>query len=116
MRPTFFSIILAWNSCLAFAVEEPARYDPLAIEEAKVGKPVDLSFTDDARKREIPLRVYLPTSDKPAAVVLFSHGLGGSRENSAYLGKHWSARGYAVVFMQHAGSDEKVWKDAAARE
>lgn len=90
-------------------------YNPITTT-MEPGKPLDLTFTDEARKREIPLRVYLPASDKPAAVVLFSHGLGGSRENSPYLGKHWSARGYAVVFMQHAGSDEKVWKDAAPRE
>jgi predicted dienelactone hydrolase len=45
-------------------------------------------------------------------VVLFSHGLGGSRENNTYLGKHWAARGYVVVFLQHPGSDESVWKDA----
>jgi predicted dienelactone hydrolase len=44
-------------------------------------------------------------------VILFSHGLGGSREGSAYLGQHWSARGYAVVALQHPGSDEAVWKD-----
>ena len=42
--------------------------------------------------------------------MLFSHGLGGSREGSAFLGKHWAARGYVVVFLQHPGSDESVWK------
>jgi predicted dienelactone hydrolase len=44
-------------------------------------------------------------------VVLFSHGLGGSRQGSAYLGRHWAARGYVAVFLQHPGSDDSVWKD-----
>lgn len=68
---------------------------------------------DAARNREIPLRVYFPSAKTSAPVILFSHGLGGSRENNPYLGQHWSARGYVVVFCQHVGSDESVWKDAA---
>jgi predicted dienelactone hydrolase len=52
----------------------------------------------------------LPAADTPAPVVLFSHGLGGTRENSAYLGKHWSARGFVAVFLQHPGSDDSVWR------
>jgi predicted dienelactone hydrolase len=48
--------------------------------------------------------------------VLFSHGLGGSREGSAYLGEHWSARGFVVVVVQHPGSDDAVWRDAPPAE
>ena len=66
---------------------------------------------DEARGREIPLRVYLPGGKKKAPVVLFSHGLGGSRKNNAYLGEHWAARGYVAVFLQHPGSDSSVWKE-----
>jgi predicted dienelactone hydrolase len=53
---------------------------------------------------------YLPESTNAAPVVLFSHGLGGSRKGNAYLGNHWAARGYVVVFVQHPGSDDSVWK------
>jgi predicted dienelactone hydrolase len=88
-----------------------AEYDPLAMNEDARGEVVDFELTDEARDREIPLRVYLPVAKADAPVVLFSHGLGGSREGNAYLGRHWSARGYVVVFMQHAGSDSAVWKD-----
>ena len=48
--------------------------------------------------------------------MLFSHGLGGSREGSAYLGKHWAARGYVAVFLQHPGSDTSVWQDKPKAE
>ena len=66
--------------------------------------------TDSKRNRVVPVKVYLPESKTPQPVILFSHGLGGSRENNAYLGQHWAASGYVAVFVQHAGSDEDVWK------
>ena len=69
---------------------------------------------DAARDRVVPLKLYLPETDRPVPVVLFSHGLGGSRNNNSYLGKHWAAAGYAAVFIQHAGSDEEVWKSTSA--
>jgi len=53
----------------------------------------------------------LPANKTAAPVVLFSHGLGGNREGSAFLGKHWAMRGYVAVFLQHPGSDDSVWKD-----
>lgn len=84
-------------------------YDPLAI--SSTGSSIELTVTDAKRSRDIPLRVYLPAEKKPAPVVLFSHGLGGTKEGSAFLGKHWSARGYVAVFMQHIGSDDSAWKD-----
>lgn len=69
---------------------------------------------DQKRNRVVPVKVYLGDSRTPSPVVLFSHGLGGSRENNAYLGKHWAAAGYVAVFMQHAGSDIEVIKSARA--
>jgi dienelactone hydrolase len=96
---------------LLFSVMSAVAYDPLDLPATAPSKPVDLSWHDEARGREIPLRVYLPGGVEPAAVVLFSHGLGGSREGSSFLGRHWSARGYVVVFLQHPGSDESVWRE-----
>lgn len=61
--------------------------------------------------RSLPVRLFLPAQKAPAPVILFSHGLGGSREGSNYLGQHWSSRGYVTVFLQHPGSDESVWKE-----
>ena len=63
-----------------------------------------------------PLRVHLPQDRSLAPVVLFSHGLGGSREGNAYLGTHWALRGYAAVFLQHPGSDSSVWRDVPQRQ
>jgi predicted dienelactone hydrolase len=104
--------MLAVLFALFVAPQEPAAaaYDPLAVAKAEPPPTLALVVTDTTRSREIPVRVYLPAATAPAAVILWSHGLGGSRDNSAYLGTHWSARGYVVVCLQHPGSDESVWR------
>jgi predicted dienelactone hydrolase len=94
-----------------FAWAAPAAYDPLVLPPAFRAPVLDLSFNDAARQRELPLRAYLPASTSQAPVVIFSHGLGGSRNGSAYLGQHWAGRGYVAIFMQHPGSDTSVWQD-----
>lgn len=45
-------------------------------------------------------------------VVIFSHGLGGSRDAAVYLGQSWMQHGYIAVFVQHPGSDSSVWQSA----
>jgi predicted dienelactone hydrolase len=82
----------------------------LLFPASNVVRHVDLTVPDTARNREIPVRVYLPADTNPAPVVLFSHGLGGTKNGCAYLGRHWSARGYVAVFLQHPGSDDSVWR------
>jgi predicted dienelactone hydrolase len=94
----------------SFAATAVLAYDPLALPEAASPAPLDFKVQDPKRERALPIRVYLPATKQAAPVVLFSHGLGGSCQNNPYLGKHWSARGYAVVFVQHPGSDESVWR------
>ncbi|GMW03456.1 MAG: hypothetical protein AMXMBFR84_45900 [Candidatus Hydrogenedentota bacterium] len=96
----------------SMTLAETATYDPLAISQGRDAACSDFVVTDKDRDREVPIRVYLPDSPEPAPVVLFSHGLGGSKENGVYLASHWSARGYVCVFMQHPGSDESIWKEA----
>jgi predicted dienelactone hydrolase len=94
---------------------ETLAYDPLEISEAKI-KTLELTINDKSRGRELPVLVYLPKSKKQTAVIIHSHGLGGQKETSPFLGKHWAARGYVAVFLQHPGSDESIWKDKRPRE
>lgn len=75
-----------------------------------------LDPVDTTRDRTVPIKVYRTKSSTPQPVVLFSHGLGGSREGNPYLGNHWAANGYVAVFLQHAGSDESVWRNAKIGE
>ena len=110
------SVSVALPLVLAVAGEaRAARYDPLAVATATPPSHLDLTVHAAARDRDIPLRVYLPTNTAPAPVILFSHGLGGSRTGSAFLGEHWAARGYVAVFLQHPGSDDSVWKNEPAQ-
>ena len=96
---------------LALSALAPQAYDPLDAPRAGEVQSIELTVHDAARGRDVPVRVYLPAKTMPVPVVLFSHGLGGSRDNDAFLGRHWAARGYVAVFMQHPGSDESVWRD-----
>jgi dienelactone hydrolase len=70
----------------------------------------DATWTDTDRDRDIPVRIYRPDGNGPFPVVIFSHGLGGSREAAPYLGQHWASWGFLAVFVQHPGSDESVWQ------
>ena len=110
-------VLCAATACLALialcALGAAAPYDPLAVGAQAAAAPVDMTVRDAQRQRDIPIRVYLPGGKGAAAVALFSHGLGGSREGSAYLGKRWAERGYAAVFVQHPGSDSSVWQGIA---
>lgn len=77
------------------------------------GHPVailDGEWRDSLRQRTVPYRVRYPADLKgPAPVVIFSHGLGGSRTGAAYYGDHLASHGYVVVFVQHPGSDVGIF-------
>jgi predicted dienelactone hydrolase len=105
------TLVLVLLGVTSLSGNEPP-YSPLDIPPDWKAESLAFTARDSARNRDIPLRVYFPASKSPAPVILFSHGLGGSRDGNPYLGQHWSGRGYVVVFMQHAGSDEAVWRDA----
>ena len=111
------NVLFAAVLCAASGVRAAETgYDPLKVDEPFKPVALDLTVHDSDRKRDIPVWVYLPQGTNAAPVVVFSHGLGGSRENSPYLGRHWAARGYAAVFVQHQGSDTSVWKDKPVGE
>ncbi len=110
-RIVWTTVCLAWIA-LSASAEDSKDYNPLRIDPG-AGKfeTRDLTFTYGRSDREIPILAYLPNGDAKAPIVIFSHGLGGSRHGSAYLGKHWASRGYAAIFIQHPGSDSTVMED-----
>ncbi len=94
----FLTLLCSSLASAAVLSAELAENDPLKIPDVTiVSKTFDVK--DTSRDRVIPIRVYFPPSEKPAPVILFSHGLGGSRDNNPYLGNHWAACGYFVVFV-----------------
>jgi predicted dienelactone hydrolase len=75
----------------------------------------DATWHDEARDRDVPVRIYYPyQAGKPAPgtfpVIIFSHGLGGTREGYTYLGRAWASHGYVSVHLQHIGSDDGAYK------
>lgn len=69
----------------------------------------DLDWFDASRQRPVPVRLYWPQAGKPVALVVFSHGIGGSRRGYSYLGEHFASRGMASLHLQHVGSDRSLW-------
>ncbi len=69
---------------------------------------LDDTWLDAARQRDVPVKLRWPdASVHPGQrpLVLFSHGLGGSREGGAVWGEAWAAAGFVVLHLQHPGSD-----------
>jgi predicted dienelactone hydrolase len=72
---------------------------------------VRYDWTDGSRNRPVPVKIYFPEKGAgPFPVIVFSHGLGGSREGYEYVGRHWASHGYVVALPQHLGSDDAVWR------
>ena len=72
----------------------------------------DLDWFDDDRERPVPIRLYQPRISSfatPAPLIIFSHGIGGSRLGYSYLGSYWASHGLASLHVQHVGSDRSIW-------
>lgn len=86
---------------------------PPALAQSAPPAFIDFDWVDPARSRAVPARLHWPTSVTPGSrvpLIVFSHGLGGSRRGYSYLGRYWAARGIASLHVQHAGSDSSLWR------
>jgi predicted dienelactone hydrolase len=106
----FVSPLCAGESAAVASVATPA-----VVGATREVKTLLVTWRDVARGRDVPVKIYYPVagvgaSDPACPVIVFSHGLGGSREGYAYLGEHWAAHGYVSVHVQHVGSDDAVWR------
>lgn len=109
-----FPFVVLGLLLVRFAAVSSAYEPPAPGTEVEV---LRLDWHDAARDRDVPAKIYLPKNGgKPLPVIVFSHGLGGSREGYEYLGRHWAGCGYVSVHLQHPGSDDSVWKGAAPAE
>ncbi|CAN7593468.1 alpha/beta hydrolase family protein [Acidovorax delafieldii] len=71
-----------------------------------------LDWFDVQRQRQVPAKLYLPAAEAAAGslpLVVFSHGIGGSRDGYSYLGRYFAAHGYGSLHVQHVGSDRQLW-------
>jgi predicted dienelactone hydrolase len=88
--------------------DTPILTDPHALPGTFAVMEMTETFHDAARQRDVPVKIYAPSGSGPFPLIIFSHGLGSSRNGYAYLGKHWASHGFVVVHPQHQGSDSEV--------
>lgn len=103
-----FSIMA--GGCVSQA-KEPSPPAATAAVDAVYGE-----WRDERRQRDVPYKIYLPTERAPRPVVIFSHGLGGSREGADYLLSYLAKHGFVAVAIQHPGTDESLLRDRGAGE
>jgi predicted dienelactone hydrolase len=114
----FQSTLVTRRRCLALgAAAMVASALPLRARAAEPGgfEALDLDWADASRQRAVPVRLYLPNSGNatnaqaPVPLMVFSHGIGGSRRGYSYLGQHVASHGIASLHLQHVGSDRALW-------
>jgi len=111
------AVIVPWAPT-AFADSAPdAKLDYHDSPGAYQVQTVKYDWVDAKRDRKVPVKIYYPADAKGRLpVIIFSHGLGGSREGYAYLGNYWASHGYVSVHPQHLGSDTGVWQGVPPEE
>ena len=101
---------LRMGAAVALAGALPLRsFGASALGEAPAYESLDLDWADARRQRQVPVRLYLPQSSRPVPLVVFSHGIGGSRQGYSWLGKQFARNGIAALHLQHVGSDRRLW-------
>lgn len=93
-----------------------------------VGESASFKFHDAAREKTLDttVRYPKPTSARPFSdddrfpLIVFSHGMGGSKRAFENLSRHWASRGYVVIHPTHSdnlalqreiGADVRSFRD-----
>jgi predicted dienelactone hydrolase len=97
-----FAVCVVLISAACAAPQAAAQSAPAAVDI------VYGEWRDEARDRTVPYKLYLPATREAAPVVIFSHGLGGSREAANYLMTNLAENGFAAIVIQHPGTDESL--------
>jgi len=106
-----FSIALCPNSSFTQTAPDSAASYAFANPGAYKVDTAEYTWHDVARDRDVPVKIYYPENiTAPCPVIVFSHGLGGSREGYSYLGEYWAGHGYISVHPTHKGSDTDILK------
>ena len=90
----------------------------LPLQAQETGASVaDETWADAARQRELPVKLRWPDASVHSGqrpVVVFSHGLGGTREGGTVWGEAWAVAGFVVLHLQHPGSDFAALRGVAS--
>ncbi len=124
-RPTFAAALAAVLGAAACASRPsppppppPPVAPPPAAELARSGlavvKEADVTRRDSSRKREIPVHVAYPEGDGRFAVIVFSHGAGGSARTYEALLRFWASHSFVVLAPSHADAASDGDRDPAS--
>jgi len=72
--------------------------------------PSEVAVTETIRIGTFDVRVTRPKDDAPAPVLVFSHGLYGSKDGYQTLALFWASHGYAVIQPTHPDSLREGFK------
>ncbi len=103
-------------TCAIVAAALPANVADAQVSLTRQEEPhfrvVDFDWVDDFRGRPVPARLYWPVNVSAGRVplIVFSHGMGGSRRGYTYLATRWATHGVASLHVQHVGSDSALWR------
>ncbi len=100
------SLIYHWQVLAPDANAQPAdTFDDYASPGSYQTASVDalrLPATDSAPA--VSVRIHYPQGEGPFPLIVFSHGLGGSKDSFAPVTSHWASHGYVVVQPSHDDS------------
>ncbi len=93
---------------LAFGITAADPWSGSIATGEPVHRDLDLPLPDGTTAA---VRIHHPAQGNgPWPVVIFSHGLGGSRTNYGFLAQRWSAHGHLVIQPNHPGSDTDAFR------
>lgn len=69
-------------------------------------------WVDAARGgRVVPYKIYRPAELRGKhALIIWSHGLGGTRDGAGFIARQMASLGYIYVNVQHRGTDDVLWR------
>jgi dienelactone hydrolase len=124
-RPLIRIACLLALGCTIPTLPAHARDNNIPVPDTEIATPLEstevaaslyvsrnFDWVDATRSRPVPVKLYLPAAQPSGSalpLVIFSHGIGGSREGYRYLGRYLASMGYASLHVQHVGSDRQVW-------
>ncbi len=104
--------LLGWRAHAGPAALPSEAASASASAPSSAAQILDLDWQDEHRQRAVPVRLYWPAqaaAGQAVPLVMFSHGIGGSRRGYSYLGSYWASQGVAALHVQHVGSDRALW-------
>ena len=92
-------------------IEFPELVDPtrpgIAPGVPQPKEPAGPGRSPGAGGRRVPIKVHVPAGGGPYPVVVASHGAGGSWDTHFAQAQHLAAHGYAVLCIEHVGSNRE---------